>query len=228
VLALSLDVTDHTQIIDVVGAAQERFGSIEVLVNNAGYGYRAAIEEADDNELQTLFATNFFGPVAMMQAVLPGMRARRAGTIVNISSISARIAPAGSGYYAATKAALDAVTTSLRKEIEPLGMTAIIVEPGAFRTDFSGRSLNQSREAIDDYAHTAGLRRKENDTAHGTEPGDPAKAAHAIITTVESSEPALMLVLGSDALKGFRTSLNTLSADLDAMENLSTSTGFSD
>ena len=172
------------QITRAVREARERFGGIDVLVNNAGYGYRAAVEEADDSDVQALFATNFFGPVAMMKAVLPDMRARRHGTIVNISSIGARRSPPGSGYYAASKAALEALTASLRKEVEPLGIAAMIVEPGAFRTDFSGRSLTQSDRAIDDYAATAGRRRKENDTSDGTQQGDPAKAAQAIITAV--------------------------------------------
>ena len=225
-LALPLDVTDSGQITQAVRETQQRFGAIDVLVNNAGYGYRAAVEEAGDTDVQALFATNFFGPVAMIKAVLPGMRARRHGTIVNVSSIGARRSPPGSGYYAATKAALEALTASLRKELEPLGIAAMIVEPGAFRTDFSGRSLTQSRRAIDDYADTAGRRRKENDTSDGTQQGDPAKAAQAIITAVDSSDPPLMLVLGPDALSTFRESLDALSSDLNAWEHVSAGTSF--
>jgi NAD(P)-dependent dehydrogenase (short-subunit alcohol dehydrogenase family) len=225
-LALTLDVTDRGQITRAVREAQERFGHIDVLVNNAGYGYRAAVEEADDSDVEALFATNFFGPMAMIKAVVPDMRARRHGTIVNISSIGARRSPPGSGHYAASKAALEALTGSLRKEVGPLGIAAMIVEPGAFRTDFSGRSLPQSPRAIDDYAATAGPRRKENDTSDGTQQGDPAKAAQAIITAVDSSDPPLMLVLGPDALSTFRESLDALSSDLNAWEHLSTSTSF--
>jgi NAD(P)-dependent dehydrogenase (short-subunit alcohol dehydrogenase family) len=225
-LALSLDVTDHAQVSDAVVSAERRFGGIDVLVNNAGYGYRAAVEEGEEEDLQTLFATNFFGPVMAIQAVLPGMRARRSGTIVNISSIGARISPPGSGYYAATKAALEAMTASLRKEVEPLGITAMIVEPGGFRTDFAGRSLTQSRNAIGDYADTAGRRRKEQDTAHGHQPGDPAKAAGALISVVGSSQAPFMLVLGPDALQGFRQSLEALTTDLDTFETVSNSTSF--
>jgi NAD(P)-dependent dehydrogenase (short-subunit alcohol dehydrogenase family) len=225
-LALPLDVTDRGQITRAVREAQERFGGIDVLVNNAGYGYRAAVEEADDSDVEALFDTNFFGPIAMIKAVLPDMRARRHGTIVNISSIGARRSPPGSGYYAASKAALEALTASLRKEVEPLGIDVMIVEPGAFRTDFSGRSLTQSRSAIDDYAATAGRRRKENDASDGTQQGDPAKAAQAIITAVGSSDPPLMLVLGPDALITFRESLDGLSSDLTAWEHLSTGTSF--
>jgi NAD(P)-dependent dehydrogenase (short-subunit alcohol dehydrogenase family) len=226
VLALSLDVTDPARVTETVRAAEARFGSIDVLVNNAGYGYRAAVEEGDPDDLTTLFATNFFGPVSMIQAVLPGMRARRAGTIVNISSIGARMSPMGSGYYAAAKAALEAMTASLRKEVEPLGIAAMNVEPGAFRTDFAGRSLHQSDTVIADYADTAGRRRKEHDATHGTQPGDPAKAAEALIAAVESPHPPLMLVLGPDALENFRASLDALSADLDAWEQTSNSTNF--
>jgi NAD(P)-dependent dehydrogenase (short-subunit alcohol dehydrogenase family) len=120
----------------------------------------------------------------MIEAVLPAMRARRSGAIVNISSIGARICPPGSGYYSATKAALEGMSGSLRRELQPLGITVTAVEPGAFRTDFAGRSLTQSTTVIDDYADTAGKRRKEHDTVHGTQPGDPAKAAQALITAV--------------------------------------------
>ena len=220
-LALTLDVTNLAQITAAVSAAEKRFGAIDVLVNNAGYGYRSAVEEAEDSDVQTLFATNFFGPVALIKAVLPSMRARRNGAIANISSIGARLSPPGSGYYAASKAALEALTASLRKEVEPLGITAMIVEPGAFRTDFYRRSLAQSRHPIDGYADTAGRRRREHDTSNGTQRGDPVKAAQAIITAVDSSHPPLMLVLGPDALSNFRGSLDALTADLNAWEHVS-------
>ena len=154
------------------------------------------MEEGDDADVQRLFAANFFGAVAMIKAVLPGMRARRSGAIVNISSIGARRTPEGSGYYAAAKAALEGMSGSLRKELGPLGITVTAVEPGAFRTDFSGRSLSQSGTVIDDYADTAGKRRKEHDTAHGTQQGDPAKAAQALIAVVESSDRPGLLLLG--------------------------------
>jgi NAD(P)-dependent dehydrogenase (short-subunit alcohol dehydrogenase family) len=225
-LALTLDVTKPEQITAAVSAAQERFGAIDVLVNNAGYGYRSAVEEAEDSDVQALFATNFFGPVGLIKTVLPGMRAQRHGAIVNISSIGARLSPPGSGYYAASKAALEALTASLGKEVGPLGTTAMIVEPGAFRTDFYGRSLAQSRHPIDDYADTAGRRRKERDSSNRTQQGDPAKAAQAIITAVESTDPPQMLVLGPDALSHFRGSLDALGAGLDAWEHLTNATSF--
>jgi NAD(P)-dependent dehydrogenase (short-subunit alcohol dehydrogenase family) len=225
-LALALDVTDPDQVTDAVRRAEERFGGIDVLVNNAGYGYRAAVEEGDDADVQQLFATNFFGAVAMIKAVLPGMRARRRGAIVNVSSIGARICPPGSGYYAAAKAALEGMSGSLRKELEPLGISVTAVEPGGFRTDFAGRSLAQSAQPIADYAETAGKRRKENDTAHGTQPGDPAKAAQAIITAVQSAEPPALLLLGQDALAAFGAVLDAQRAEIQAWRELSGSTGF--
>jgi NAD(P)-dependent dehydrogenase (short-subunit alcohol dehydrogenase family) len=226
-LALALDVTDRAQVDAAVRQAEERFGGIDVLVNNAGYGYRAAVEEGDDAQVATLFATNFFGPVAMIKAVLPGMRARRRGAIVNISSIGARISPPGSGYYAASKSALEAMSASLRKEVGPLGITVTAVEPGGFRTDFAGRSLQQSPEAIADYADTAGRRRIENDTGtHGNQPGDPARAAQAIIGVVESPDPPLLLLLGSDALGAFRAVVDAQRSELDAWEPTSVSTDF--
>jgi NAD(P)-dependent dehydrogenase (short-subunit alcohol dehydrogenase family) len=225
--ALALDVTEDTQVTNTVQRAEERFGGVDVLVNNAGYGYRAAVEEGEEPEVAKLFATNFFGPVAMIKAVLPGMRARRDGAIVNLSSIGARISPPGSGYYSAAKAALEAMSASLRKELEPLGITVTVVEPGGFRTDFAGRSLHQSRDAIADYADTAGRRRKEHDTAHGTQPGDPARAAQAIITAVEAPDSPFLLLLGKDALAGFRAVIDAQDKELEAWEELSLSTGFS-
>lgn len=225
-LGLALDVTDPAHVTDAVRRAEERFGRIDVLVNNAGYGYRAAVEEGDDADVRRLFDTNLFGAIAMIKAVLPGMRERRSGTIVNISSIGARACPPGSGYYSATKAAMEAMTGSLRKELRPLGITAFAVEPGGFRTDFAGRSLTQSAEAIADYAETAGRRRKENDTAHGTQQGDPARAATALVEVVGSGKAPALLVLGSDALGTYRSVLDGLRAEVDAWEHVSTSTDF--
>src|SRR6478735_2981435 len=224
-LALPLDVTDKEQISSAVQQAQARFGGIDVLVNNAGYGYRAAVEEADDADIRQLFDTNLFGAVDMIKAVLTDMRAKRAGAILNISSIGARISPAGSGYYSATKAALEGLSGSLHKELQPLGISVTAIEPGAFRTDFAGRSLTQSAAAIPDYAETAGKRRKEHDTVHGTQPGDPVKAAEAIIAVVESPNPPSLLVLGQDAYGAFSAVADAQRAELDRWRDLSLSTG---
>ncbi|HKG49282.1 MAG TPA: oxidoreductase [Actinomycetales bacterium] len=225
-LAVPLDVTNAAQVAGAVRAGEERFGAIDVLVNNAGYGYRAAVEEGDDADVAALFATNVFGPVALIKAALPGMRARKSGAIVNVSSIGARICPPGSGYYAATKAALESLSGSLRKELAPLGISVVVVEPGGFRTDFAGRSLQQSATVIDDYAETAGKRRKENDSTHGAQPGDPARAARAIITAVEADQPPALLMLGTDALTSIRAVIDAQLAELTAWEKTSLSTDF--
>jgi NAD(P)-dependent dehydrogenase (short-subunit alcohol dehydrogenase family) len=227
-LALPLDVTDKAQVAEAVRRAEERFGGVDVLVNNAGYGYRAAVEEADDADVRRLFDTNFFGAVDMIKAVLPGMRARRSGAILNISSIGARITPAGSGYYSATKAALEGLTGSLRNELKPLGITVTAVEPGAFRTDFAGRSLTQSATPIGDYADTAGKRRKENDTMDGNQAGDPAKAAEAIITAVESPNTPALLLLGSDAYGAFAAVAEFLREETEQWQELSVGTDITD
>jgi NAD(P)-dependent dehydrogenase (short-subunit alcohol dehydrogenase family) len=224
VLPVALDVTEPDQIGSAIQQAQQRFGSIDVLVNNAGYGYRAAVEEGDDAEVRTLFETHFFGAVAMIKAVLPGMRERRSGAIVNISSIGAQVMPVGSGYYAAAKAALEGMSGALRGELAPLGISVTVVEPGAFRTDFAGRSLVQSSTAIADYAGTAGQRRKENDTMDGNQAGDPAKAGAAIVTAVESSEPPAFLLLGPDALALYRYTADARASEIAKWEQLSGST----
>ena len=225
-LALALDVTSPDQVAAAVRAAEERFGAIDVLVNNAGYGYRAAVEEGDDADVQRLFATHVFGAASMLKAVLPGMRARRSGTVLNVSSIGAHVAPPGSGYYAAAKAALEALSRSLRQELAPLGISVTIVAPGGFRTDFAGRSLTQSAEAIGDYAETAGKRRKENDTAHGTQPGDPAKAAAAMIAIAEAENAPASIFLGTDAVTAIDGVLKARAAEVDVWRDLSTSTDF--
>ncbi|TXR56945.1 oxidoreductase [Quadrisphaera setariae] len=223
-LALPLDVTDGAQVQAAVQAAVERFGAVDVLVNNAGYGYRSAVEEGEDDAVRALFDTNVHGAVAMTKAVLPGMRARRSGAVVNISSIGAQLCPPGSGYYAATKLALEGITGSLRAELAPLGICAVCVEPGGFRTDFAGRSLTGTSTVIDDYAETVDARRKENDRVHGTQLGDPALAARAIIDAVRSPEPPAMLLLGSDALDAARKTNEARRRELESWAAVSTST----
>ncbi|MFJ4210427.1 oxidoreductase [Paenarthrobacter sp. NPDC089675] len=227
-LAVALDVTEQSQVDEAVKQAEQRFGGVDVLVNNAGYGYRAAVEEGDDAEVRALFDTNVFGPVALIKAVLPGMRSRRSGAIVNISSIGARICPPGSGYYSATKAALEGISGSLQKELAPLGISVTAVEPGAFRTDFAGRSLTQSAQAIDDYAETAGKRRKENDTVHGTQQGDPDKAAQVIISAVESPETPAFLLLGADAVYAYNAVEEAMRADVERWREQSEGTGYTE
>ena len=176
--------------------SEEKFGSVDVLVNNAGFGFRAAVEEADIKNLRELFETNFFGLVRSTQAVLPGMRTRRRGCVVNISSVAGRLAQAGNGLYSASKFAVEGMSDGLRKELQPLGIQVMLVEPGPFRTDFAGRSLRQSPRAIKDYAATAGLLRKENSSIHGTQPGHPARAAECIIRAMQNDKSPFRLVLG--------------------------------
>ncbi|GAA4192077.1 oxidoreductase [Gryllotalpicola kribbensis] len=224
-LALPLDVTRHDQVVAAVAQADTRFGGIDVLVNNAGHGYRAAVEEGEDAAVRELFETNFFGLVDVTKQVLPGMRARRSGTIVNLSSIAGRTSPVGSGYYAASKFAVEGLSGSLRQELEPLGIRVVVVEPGGFRTDFAGRSLGQSAEPIADYASTAGTRRKSA-AEDGSQPGDPAKFAQAIIDVVASPEPPLRLLLGTDALARTRAELASQQAELAAWEHVTVSTDF--
>jgi len=219
---VELDVTDD----ESVRRAHKLTGPVDVLVNNAGYGYRGAIEEGDDADVRTLFETHFFGTIAMIKAVLPGMRARRSGAIVNLSSIGVQLTPVGSGYYSAAKAAIEGMSGALRGELAPLGISVTAVEPGAFRTDFAGRSLTQSTTIIDDYATTAGQRRIETDTMHGNQQGDPAKAGAAIIAAVESSEPPGFLLLGPDALAAYRYIADSRAAEIAKWEQLSAGTNF--
>jgi NAD(P)-dependent dehydrogenase (short-subunit alcohol dehydrogenase family) len=223
VLAIALDVANPEQVA-ALRKADERFGGVDVLVNNAGHGYRAAVEEGDDADVRALFDTHFFGKVAMIKAVLPGMRARRSGAIVNISSVAVQLTPVGSGYYSAATAAIEGMSGALRGELAPLGISVTVVEPGAFRTDFAGRSLVQSATVIDDYSATAGQRRKEHDTMDGTQPGDPAKAGAAIIAAVEATEPPGFLMLGADALAAHRYIAETRAHDIANWEKLTTST----
>ena len=198
-LALALDVDKHDQIEAAVKAAEDRFGCIDVLVNNAGYGYLAAVEEGDDADVRAMFETNFFGLAAMTRAVLPIMRAQKSGAVVNISSIGGFIGFPGSGYYAASKFAVEGLSESLSKEVGPLGIKVIIVEPGPFRTDWAGRSLKTPKKPIDAYAETAVARRKQIQSYSGTQAGDPVRAAEAIIDTVERDKPPLRLPLGGFA-----------------------------
>lgn len=225
-LIVCLDVTDPASVAEAVRAAKERFGGIDVLVNNAGYGYRAAVEEGDGEDARRLFATNFWGPVDMIKAVLPDMRGRRSGAIVNVSSIAALRTAPGSGYYAASKCALEGMTEGLRLETAPLGIKVMIVEPGAFRTDFAGRSLTQSKTAIADYAETAGTRRIENDKTHGTQPGDPDKGAGLIIEAIEAEDTPLRLLLGSDAVRVADTVLESHKNEYDKWREFSCRSDF--
>jgi short-subunit dehydrogenase len=221
-----LDVTKKTQILEAVAAAESRFGTIDVLVNNAGYGFRGAVEEADDKEIRQVFDTNFFGLVAVTQAVLPGMRARRRGHIINISSTGGRMAQPGSGFYSATKFAVAGMSEALRKELNPLGIHVTVVEPSGFRTDFAGRSLQQSKRTIDDYDATAGARRKERINSRGRQPGDPVRAAAALIDITQTESPPFRLALGRAAVTRIRAELERHIKEIDTWAELSNGADF--
>ncbi len=225
-LPLALDVTDKASIDAAVKAAHERFGQIDILVNNAGYCYRSSVEEADRDGVDKMFETNFFGPVALIQAVLPGMRERRSGAIVNISSIGAVRTGAASGYYAATKAALELMSEGLTAELRPLGIRTMIVEPGAFRTHFYDSSLKGADMTIGDYAETAWKRSPQNAANQGNQPGDPAKAGDVLIDALESENPPLRLLLGSDAVKIVRGALEGRLQELEQWAAVSSRTDF--
>jgi NAD(P)-dependent dehydrogenase (short-subunit alcohol dehydrogenase family) len=211
-LALRLDVNKPADIQSAVADARRAFGRIDVLVNNAGYGYLAAVEEGEDADIRAMFETNFFGLAAMTRAVLPVMRAQKSGSIVNISSMGGFIGFPGSGYYAATKFAVEGLSESLCKEVAPFGIKVLIVEPGPFRTDWAGRSLKTAKRPIDAYAETAVARRRQIQSYSGSQPGDPARAAEAIIATVESLHPPLRLPLGAFAYEA-------MGAELEALRN---------
>jgi NAD(P)-dependent dehydrogenase (short-subunit alcohol dehydrogenase family) len=217
-LALALDVDKQIQIDAAVKAAEARFGRIDVLVNNAGYGYLSAIEEGDDADIRAMFETNFFGLAAMTRAVLPIMRAQKSGAIVNISSVGGFIGFPGSGYYAATKFAVEGLSESLSKEVGPLGIKVILVEPGPFRTDWAGRSLKTPKKLIEAYADTAHARRRQIQGASGSQAGDPVRASEAIIAAVEQEHPPLRLPLGAVAYDAMTAEIASLRKEHDSIE----------
>ncbi len=220
VLALPLDVTDGHQITAAVAAAEDRFGRIDVLVNNAGYGYQASVEEGEEAAIRAQFDANVFGLFALTRAVLPGMRTRRHGHVVNFTSVAGLVGFPGSGYYAASKHAVEGWSDSLAAEVGPLGIAVTCVEPGPFRTDWAGRSLQQTPVAIVDYAATAGARMETTKGYSGEQPGDPVRAGEAIIAAVGMDQPPRHLVLGRfgfDAVTGkLRERLAAIEALRDA------------
>ncbi|PXX57641.1 NADP-dependent 3-hydroxy acid dehydrogenase YdfG [Nocardia tenerifensis] len=222
-LPLELDVTDPAAVTAAVQACEDAFGRVDVLVNNAGYGYLAAMEEGEDAAVRALFETNVHGVVTVIKAVLPGMRSRRSGRIVNVSSFGGLAAFAATGYYHATKFALEGLSESLHAELAPLGIAVTIVEPGGLRTEWAGASMRQSPTRLDDYEQTAGKRRDATLAVSGRQPGDPARAAAAIAAIVDREAPPLRLLLGSDALTGARTRLDRMRGEIDANEALTRS-----
>jgi len=225
--ALKLDV-DVAADIKAAVAAVERAGRLDVLVNNAGYGYLTAIEEADEQGYRAQFETNMFGLIAMTKAVLPAMRERGSGHIINVASVGGFIGNPGSGFYAATKFGVVGFSESLSKEVGPLGVKVTVIEPGPFRTDWAGRSLQTSAHPIAAYEETVHARLKQLDAVNGRQVGDPKRAAEAIITVVDSAEPPLNLVLGAPGLKLAREKLKALAAEFDKWEALTLSADYPD
>lgn len=218
VLVLKLDVTQPDQVAAAVEAAEARFGGIDVLVNNAGIGYFAAIEEGDAAEVRKMFEVNVFGLTAMVQAVLPGMRQRRRGCIVNLSSLAGLRGMPALGQYNATKFAVEGLSEALRREVEPLGLQVMVVNPSGFRTDWAGRSANESAHPIEDYLATAGKVRLAVRASSGKQPGDPLRAVKAIVEAVASGQPPHHLLLGNDAFEGAMAKLGELRQEFAAGE----------
>jgi NAD(P)-dependent dehydrogenase (short-subunit alcohol dehydrogenase family) len=225
-LVLKLDVTDPKQIADAVAAATARFGRIDVLVNNAGVGYFGSFEESDLAEVRSMFEINVWGLTAATRAVLPLLRKQRSGTVVNISSVGGIAAFPALSFYNATKFAVEALSESLSQEVAPLGIKVLLVEPGPFRTDWAGRSASEAPVTINDYHTTAGARRDMIRGYSGKQPGDPARAAAAIVKAVEAPEPPLRLLLGKAALAGARMKLAAVHKDLEAWAKVSEGADF--
>lgn len=225
-LALDLDITNAAQITAAVQAAEARFGRIDVLVNNAGYGYQASVEEGDDMQIRAQFDANVFGLFAMTRAVLPGMRTRRKGHILNITSVAGLIGFPGSGYYAASKHAVEGWSDALQAEGTPLGIKVTCIEPGPFRTDWAGRSLIQTPNRIAEYADTAGLRMKGTAEGSGKQAGDPVRAAEAMIQITESENPPRHLVLGAWGVDAVVNKLKAKLAEVKAWRETGIATDF--
>lgn len=221
-LAVSLDVCDNESIKNAIKEANEKFGTIDVLVNNAGYGYRSAVEEGEIEAVNTLFQTNLFGPIELIKAVLPGMRAQKSGAILNVTSIAASRSAVGSGYYASSKAALELLTNGLMKELAPLGIKAMVVQPGAFRTRFyDGESLQGTSSAIGDYEVSVGKSRPGNFTNLRQQPGDPDRAGEVIVKVVNGDEWPEILTLGEAAVTAVKSTLEAKIAELDKWAEIS-------
>ncbi|HSY22828.1 MAG TPA: oxidoreductase [Polyangiaceae bacterium] len=221
--AIRLDVTKASEIRDAVASARERFGAIDVLVNNAGFSIVGAVEETSDDDLRATLEPMFFGPVALMRAVLPQMRERKSGTLVQITSVGGVITAPGFGAYCAAKHALEAVSESLAAEVAPFGIRVLIVEPGAFRTRLFGSAF-RTMPAMPEYEATVGPTRAYAAHSDGVQAGDPAKAAKAIVDAVTAGAPTLRLPLGADAVQSIREKLAKVTADVNRTEGVATST----
>src|SRR3954451_6306741 len=223
--ARTLDVTDLAAARAAIADVEARYGRVDVLINNAGHGQVGAAEETTEDELRSLFELHFFAAAELTRAVLPGMRARRSGAIVQMSSMGGQVTYPGFAAYCATKFALEGWSQALAAEVAPLGIDVLIVEPGAFRTELAGSGSVESAE-IADYAETVGPTRKMNRNFDGTQPGDPAKAAAAILSALAAERPPLRLALGDDAVDAIREHLRSVGEELSAWEAVGRDTHF--
>jgi NAD(P)-dependent dehydrogenase (short-subunit alcohol dehydrogenase family) len=222
--AIILDVTDTAQIAPAIAAIEKDIGAIDVLVNNAGYGHEGILEESSIDDLRRQFEVNVFGAVAMIQAVLPAMRQRRAGHILNITSMGGIITLPGLSYYHGSKFALEGISEALGKEVKDLGIHVTAIEPGGFRTDWAGRSMVRAARSIADYDALIEPIRKRRMELSGWQVGDPAKAAQAMLKVALSDNPPAHLLLGSDAVRLVEEKMKSLQADFDAWKSVSLST----
>ncbi len=226
-LAVALDVTDEAQAAQATAAALARFGRIDVLVNNAGYGLLGAVEEASADEVRRLYETNVFGLLNVTRAVLPLMRERRGGHVINISSLGGVRSAAGFGVYCSTKFAVEGITEALHAELAPLGIHATVVEPGYFRTEFlEGQSLVTSPRELADYAATAGAVRERAKQISLNQPGDPVRLAQAMLALVDAQNPPLRLPMGTDTLQAIADKHAFVEAETGAWRGLAASTDF--
>jgi NAD(P)-dependent dehydrogenase (short-subunit alcohol dehydrogenase family) len=225
-LALALDVTDKEAVRSAVTKTEATFGAIDVLVNNAGYGYMSALEEGEDTEVRKLFDTNFFGVVDLIKAVLPGMRERKSGYIINMSSMTGLVTNPPNIYYSCTKYAMEALTEGLSKEMEPFNIKVTAIEPGAFRTDWATRSMQETAKPIGAYADTVGVRKEFIKLAGNMLPGDPKRIADAVLMLADHDDPPLHLLLGHDVLTAFRQKLSDWSSSIDEWEGVTKDVNF--
>jgi NAD(P)-dependent dehydrogenase (short-subunit alcohol dehydrogenase family) len=221
-----LSCARRDQIDAAIKAAEDKFDRIDVLVNNAGIGYFAAVEESEEDQVRRMFEINVFGLSRMIHAALPGMRKRRKGFIVNFSSIGGLRSFPSVGYYNAMRFAVEGLSEALWQEVEPLGIKVMLVEPSGFRTDWAGRSANDSKRQIDDYAATAGSWRSKVRANSGKQPGDPVRAAHVIVKAIESPNPPHRLLLGNDAYEAATAKLEELRKQFSAWEAVSRGADF--
>ncbi len=226
--AISLDVTHREQIATAVEQALDHFGHIDVLVNNAGYGLVAALEEATDEDIRREIDTNVYGVVNVTRALLPHLRARKSGHVINLSSIAGLIATPGLGYYNLTKFAVEGFSEALALEVAPLGIKVTLIEPGPFRTEFLAGSLTESGAQIADYAETAGKTLVNMRNGNGSQKGDPLKAVQAIIQVANSPEPPLRLLLGAIAYRRAHEKIALIERDAKAWETVTLGADFPD